>query len=356
MDKSKDIYIKSLHAAAWVVIGTMAVYFLTIADYLLIPFVFAILLWYLINVLEHSMSKIRIRKLQIPRWIRILVALLIIIQVFNIVAGIIVVNVSKIIEVAPQYQRNLERLLLDLPFGLKPEEIPVVTWLTQELNIARVIQRAAMGLTGTLGNIGLILIYLIFLFLEQKYFNSKIEKAAGNDKNYRLIKDILSAIDRDIRRYVGVKSLVSFITAVASWGVMKWVGLEFASFWALLIFILNFIPNIGSLIATVMPVLLALLQFDTLRPAVMTFIGIGAIQMTVGNFIDPALLGKSLNVSPLVIVLSLVFWGAIWGLPGLFLAVPITVILMIVLNSFESTRWVAKMLSRNGNLKSLHTS
>ncbi len=356
MNIKQDRYIKSLMAAAWVVIGTMAVYFLTIADYLIIPLVFAVLLWYLINVLEHSMSRIRIKNLSIPRWIRILVAILILAQLFNIVAGIIVANVYRIVEVAPQYQRNLENLLLNLPFGLAPEEIPAITWLTQELDIANLIQRAALGLTGIIGNIGLILIYMIFLFLEQKYFNSKIEKAAGSDKKYRFIKDILSAIDRDIRRYVGVKSLVSLLTAIASWGVMKWVGLEFASFWALLIFILNFIPNIGSIVATAMPVLLTLLQFDTFRPAGMTLLGIGAIQLTVGNLIDPSLLGKSLNVSPLVIVLSLVFWGAIWGVPGMFLAVPITVIIMIILNSFESTRWAAKMLSRNGNLKSLHTS
>ncbi len=337
-------------------LSAIAVYFLSIADHLLIPLVLAVLIWYLISTLEHSLARLRVGRLYLPRLIRILITLALLALVFNVIAGILAANATRIVETAPQYQRNLEKLLMNLPFGLEPEEIPAITWLTRELDIGLFMQRAALEFAGALGNIGLIFVYLIFIFLEQKYFSKKMQIAAGSEKNYRFIKNLLSAIDRDIRRYIGVKSLLSLTTAVGSWLVMRWVGLEFASFWALLIFILNFIPNLGSLIATIMPVLLALLQFDTSRPALMILMGIGIIQISVGNFIDPSLLGKSLNVSPLVIVLSLVFWGTIWKVPGMFLAVPITVIVMIILNSFESTRWAAKLMSRNGNLKSLHTS
>lgn len=131
---------------------------------------------------------------------------------------------------------------------------------------------------------------------------------------------------------------------------MSLVGLDFAGFWALLIFVLNFIPNIGSLVATILPTLLALVQFDTLVPFMIIGIGVGTTQLIIGNFIEPPLMGRSLNISPLVVLLSLVLWGSMWGIPGMFLCVPITVVLMIILYQFESARWIAVALSKNGNV------
>ncbi len=356
MKKSGNIYIKIIATASGFAIAAAIVYGLMIAQHLMVPFVFAFLLWYLINTAEKALGRVRLKGFSMPRWLRIFIALVILAMAFNLVAEILATNVTRIIDSAPSYQRNLERLLMDLPFGMEPEEIPALTWITQEFNIGRFMQRAAMEFAGILGNLGLILIYLIFLFLEQRYFDTKLQMASSSKKKYRFVKEILSEVDKDIRRYVGVKTLLSLATAAGSWLIMRGVGLEFASFWALLIFIFNFIPNIGSLIATIMPVILALLQFETTRPALIIFLGVGALQFTIGNFIDPALLGKSLNVSPLAIILSLVFWGTIWKIPGMFLSVPITVIIIIILNSFDRTRWVAQMLSKDGSLKSLHTS
>jgi predicted PurR-regulated permease PerM len=116
------------------------------------------------------------------------------------------------------------------------------------------------------------------------------------------------------------------------------------------VFILNFIPNIGSFLATIFPALLALVQFDTLTPFLIIVSGITAIQITVGNFIEPNLMGRSLNISPLIVILSLVIWGTIWGIPGMFLCVPITVIVMIILNRFEGSRWIALALSKTGQI------
>jgi AI-2 transport protein TqsA len=141
------------------------------------------------------------------------------------------------------------------------------------------------------------------------------------------------------------------LTSLASWVLMYSVGLDFAAFWALLIFVLNFIPNIGSLVATIFPSLLALIQFDTLTPFLVILIGVGSIQMLVGNVLEPQLMGRSLNVSPLVIILSLVVWSFMWGIPGMFLAVPVTVIVMIVFYNFDSTRWIALLMSQDGRLR-----
>ncbi|MGM0568648.1 MAG: AI-2E family transporter [Elusimicrobiota bacterium] len=335
---------------SWLGIAVIMGNLLVIAYNLLIPLVFAFLIWYLINSIDYALSRVEVKGISPPRALRLILILSLFALAFNIITGILVTNVSRIIEVAPQYQLNLEKILQELPFGIKVEEVPALSRITTEFDIGRLMQRIARELAGFLGDVGLILIYLIFLFLEQRYFNSKIKLATSNKRKEKRIRNILAQIDRDIRRYIGIKTLLSFTTAVASWVIMKQVGLDFPGFWAILIFILNFIPHMGSIGATILPALLALLQFDTYRPFLIILLGIGAIQFTIGNLLDPTLMGKSLNVSPLVIIFSLVFWGSIWGLAGMFLAVPIMVIIMIVLYNFKKTRWLARVLSRDGKL------
>jgi predicted PurR-regulated permease PerM len=129
------------------------------------------------------------------------------------------------------------------------------------------------------------------------------------------------------------------------------VGLDFASFWAFLIFVLNFIPVIGSIVATIFPALLALIQFDTIGPFIVVAGGVQLVQTVVGQVVEPKLLGDTLNLSPLAIILSLTIWGAIWGVTGMLLCVPITVIVMIVLAHFRETRVVAVWLSAKGTLE-----
>ncbi len=364
MNKNKKITNPQiLTISAWLVIATIIVAVLSLADSLLIPLFFAILIWYLFNTVVFSLGQIDIKGFTLPRWVRLILTLVIFGFIFNTVAGIIATSVSSIIRVAPQYQANLEKMLagletilMDLPYGIEIEEVPALSQMISGINISGLIQSIARELAGLMGNIGLVIIYLIFLFLEQRYFSNKIKMVARRSSRKKMIDNILSQIDRDIKRYVGVKSLLSFITSMGAWILMTWVGLDFAGFWALLIFILNFIPHLGSIGATTMPALLALLQFDTFKPFFIILVGVFVLQFGIGNLLDPALMGKSLNVSPLVIIFSLLFWGSIWGPPGMFLSVPVTVILMIILNNFENTRWVARVLSRDGNLKNLHTS
>lgn len=124
----------------------------------------------------------------------------------------------------------------------------------------------------------------------------------------------------------------------------------FAFFWAFLIFLLNFIPNIGSLIATLFPALIAGLQFGDLEQPLLVLVSVGAIQLLVGNFLEPRLMGDSLNISSLVVILGLAFGGDLWGIVGMFLSVPIMVMIVIILSQFQSTRGVAILLSDKGDV------
>jgi predicted PurR-regulated permease PerM len=131
---------------------------------------------------------------------------------------------------------------------------------------------------------------------------------------------------------------------------MRLIGLDFAETWALLIFVLNYIPNIGSIIAVAFPAVLALVQFETLGPFVVLVLSMTAIQLVIGSVLEPMLMGKSLNMSPFAIILGLSFWGMLWGIVGMFLSVPILVTIMIVCAHVPSWRWVAILLSKDGRI------
>ena len=134
---------------------------------------------------------------------------------------------------------------------------------------------------------------------------------------------------------------------------MAAVGLNDAAFWAFLIFIVAYIPVIGGLIAIVAPPLFALLQFDGLWQAIVLLVVLNGIGIVVGNFIYPRMQGRSLNIDPVVVLLALAFWGAIWGLAGAFLSTPLTVTAMVILAQFEGTRWIAVLLSADGEPQQL---
>jgi predicted PurR-regulated permease PerM len=141
---------------------------------------------------------------------------------------------------------------------------------------------------------------------------------------------------------------MSLIITGLTYTTLTIIGLENALFWSFLIFFLNYIPTIGSIAAVVLTTAVALVQFPTLGPVVAVFAGVGAWQFIIGNFLQPRMTGESLNLSAVVVLLALAIWGAMWGIVGAFLAAPLTVMLMIVLAQFQSTRWIAILLSEDG--------
>lgn len=341
---------KLITAGLWLVVLAISLYLLVIARDLLIPLVLAIFIWYLINLLAKQFGRIPLGERRLPAGIQFLLAIAVTATIAALFGKLITSNINQVIETAPAYQANINRVISEnfARFGL--EEPPALKSIIDGINLASLIRNLATALGGIMGNLGLITVYLVFLFLEQKFFRHKLRAIFPNDQKFEIANHILKRIDRDVSIYLGIKMLVSALTGLISWGIMAAVGLDFAGFWALLIFVLNFIPNVGSLVATTLPTLLALLQFDTLIPFMIIGIGVGTTQLIIGNFIEPPLMGRSLNISPLVVLLSLVLWGSMWGIPGMFLCVPITVILMIILYQFDSARWIALALSKNGQV------
>lgn len=315
---------------------------------ILIPFVIAIFIWHLINTIFKAIERIPVVGTRWPAWLRMILALVSLIILCSILANIISSNVNEVIKESANYQAHLTHLFnqIDQRFHIK-----VLTNLNNfidSLSMRSVVSAVYSVFTLIMSSATLIGLYVIFLFVEQHYFSQKVAALFHQRNHQHLMNNILVHIINDTQTYLGIKTLTSILTAAASWVVMKIIGLDFAEFWALLIFFLNYIPNIGAIIATAFPSMLALIQFQTWLPFIVITSALTTIQFIVGNLIEPRFLGKSLNLSPLVMLIALALWGAIWGVIGMFLAVPITVMMMIIFAHFEKTRGIAILLSQDG--------
>ena len=193
-------------------------------------------------------------------------------------------------------------------------------------------------------NAVLVMIFLVFMLLAKPFANDKLRAAFSPERADAFIA-ITNTISRQIGAYLGALFVISFVTGLVVWGALAWIGVEFAFTWGLLAFVLNFIPTLGSIVASIPPVLMALAQH---APDVWPAVGVAAvlfvIQQTLGNFIAPKVYGDRLNLSPVVILLFLVFWGWLWGITGALLAVPLAAAIQITLAHIPTLAPLAVMM------------
>lgn len=342
-----------LNVAAWMLATALVVTLLVVAKSLLIPFVIALVVWYVIVGLNNWIASFSVIKKYCPGWLSAALSMLIIVLFLVVVGEMIASNAQSMVNTLPTYEENVRHLMEDVQQSFGLEQVPNVSSLLEDFDLTNIISNILNTFSGIAGNIFLILIYVLFLFLEQVSFPLKLQALFPEQEKYGRVQEILVGINQAISSYISVKTAVSILTGVLSYIVMAIIGLDFAAFWAFLIFLLNYIPSVGSLIATAFPALMAILQFETLTPFIVVLIGVGAIQLIVGNLIEPRMMGSSLNISSLVVILSLSLWGMLWGVPGMVLCVPITVIMMIIFAQFESTRPIAILLSANGKVSQM---
>ena len=196
------------------------------------------------------------------------------------------------------------------------------------------------GAAGFLKDFTFVVILMIFFLSEAGGFSRKliaIRRANGPDFA------AFTETAKDVQKYLGIKTLISFITGILAAAVTGWLGLEFALLWGMVAFIFNYIPAIGSIIASIPPTLLALVDKGP-GTALAVLIGFLRINMILGNFVDTMLLGRRFGISTAVVVLSVVFWGWLWGITGMFLAVPLTMLLKVTLNDSDEFKWFAVFL------------
>jgi predicted PurR-regulated permease PerM len=267
------------------------------------------------------------------------------------VVQLVVVNVSEIGARASEFERSLDVLIGKIAELTGASNDEVINTIVNNLSIERLVTAILLTMTGIASQFGIVFIYVIFLLVEQRFFDMKLRAVVADEGRRQQIRSMLERIGHDIQSYLWTMTVASVLTAVLSYPVMAAIGLDSAPFWAFLIFTLNYIPTIGSILGTAIPALYALLQFGDFTPFLILLAALGAIQFVIGNIVQPRLAAKSLNLSQFVVILALFVWGAIWGIVGMFLAVPLTAIVMLVCSNFERTRPLAIVLSESGALK-----
>ena len=313
---------------------------------ILTPLVLALFLTVLIDSFARFLQR---RAPALPGWADLPVALLISTIGFGVTVFVVVDNAAafsaKLVADAPRLNHTL--MQVSALAGVKAP--PTVEALINQINPARYFGDVAHALQSFASGAVYVFIYTGFLIAARAGLRSKVDALwpVVEEREQAII--VFSRIRDGVERYLWIQTVTGALITLLSWALMAAMGLQNATFWAFLIFIIVFIPVIGGLIAAVLPPLFALVQFPTLWEPVALFCGLQTILFVVGSILLPRMQRDGLNIDPVVVLLSLAVWGAIWGIPGMFLSTPLTVTGIIILAQFPNSRWIAVLLSGDGH-------
>jgi len=315
---------------------------------LITPFALAIFIWLIIDTFARWLDDLSPK---LPYWLALTVAILTVVASIIGIILIIADTAGSVVDQAPRYGKRLDEIF-DWAGGLIGNEDLSIDSFVASLELEDKVKSGLAGFAGSVqgvvSNFATIAIYVAFLFAAQSTFPKKMDDLFPEKSAHDQAAKVFARIRASIEKYIGVQTIISLIQTVISYVIMAALGLENALFWALVIFILNYIPIVGGLAAIVLPVIFGLVQFETLTPIIILASGLFGAQFIIGNTIQPKMMGDSMNLSALVVILSLTLWYAMWGGVGAFLSAPLTVIIMIVLAQFPTTRWIAVLLSADG--------
>jgi len=328
-----------------------------------IPVIIAGFLSFLIFTLKETIRRGPLVGRFMPDWLCYLFAFALIVSVFILFIEIIRDNVETLLATAPQYEERLRKFTQDgiqylNEAGVLPEDFVGGVDQLRSTALSLInpfLSQVGSALRAITGNSVTIFLYTVFMLLERGRIFKKINLLSQDGDQRRAVNETIGDIAFLVRQYITVKTATNLITATVSYFIMVFVGIDFAGFWALLIFALNFIPIVGAISAISLPVILSLVQPEGggVKTALLALVLLVGAEQTMSSAIEPRLIGKSLNLSPFVILLSLAVWGSLWGFAGMLLAVPITVTVMIILTQFETTRPIAVMLSDSGEIAAI---
>ncbi|TLD46576.1 MAG: putative transport protein YhhT [Accumulibacter sp.] len=340
-----------VHATALMLLAGWLLY---IGKNIFVPVFFGLFVVYVIVGLAQAMHGVPVLGSLLPLQARYALSVLAITLSLLVVVYLFLINKDRFLAVAPQYQESLLAAIQRLAVFLRVETEPTWTTLRQELfaqiNIQRLLGSMLASVSSSIVSVIVVVLYATFLLAERRFLRQKIESMSSDAGRVARIRAVTADINKRIGSYLALKTFINVFLGATSWGIMAFAGLEFAAFWAVLIALLNYVPYIGSFLGVLFPGIMAVMQFQD--PSVIAWVLLGLVlaQFLIGNFLDPYVMGSSLNLSPFAILVSLAMWSELWGIAGAFLAVPITAVMAIIFSEFSSTRPIAVLLSRNGSL------
>ncbi|MDD2228519.1 MAG: AI-2E family transporter [Candidatus Cloacimonetes bacterium] len=317
-----------------------------------IPLIFAIFLTFVFAPLTAYL-----KKRHVPLWLIILLTLVILAASFSIIVFIVYAASNNLISSLPNYQQRFEQLvtegsqyLTDFSnrIDVAAKSFPLLDLSTllsgSSFSITTTISNAMNSIMDVIWNLFLILIFMIFMLLEADRIEPRFQKAMSKQSRSDTISSFKN-IRTQIQNYLIVKTLISLATAIVGMGLMLLFRVDFILVCGILFFVLNFIPNIGSIIASTIPVLILFMQRGFCFQMALFSIFIIATQMFFGNILEPKLQGQRLNLAPIVVLISLIFWGWLWGIVGMLICVPLTSAINIILKQIDPDNVISALIS-----------
>ncbi len=319
-------------------------FMLKLAQPIVILILLAVLLAYLMDPLVVLLERIRL-----PLWLATLLASSVFLAVFGATGIAVITNLLQFTRVLPEYQQKLSLLVqnaldsMDI-LGRIGFQVDGFGELSALPVTSALLPIAGSVLSGAIRFLAVFSIAVLTL-LAKHHVSSRLRTTFSQHEGSRA-PQIIKHIDQSFRKYVGVKSLISLAIATLASLTLLIFRVEFPLIWGLLTFVLNFIPYVGSILATILPSLFALAQYGLTTVPLWVFLTLSILQNLTGNLLDPAVMGQTMDLSLLVVLISLLFWGWLWGAPGVLLAVPMTTSVKLILESIPETAGVAALMER----------
>lgn len=326
-----------------VVVAGAAIYWLR---GILTPLALAIFLMIMVDSFVRVLTT---RAPFLPTWAPMPLALTLSVVLFGLTAFLIADNAAGFANQLMGYGPKLNGLLSRISTAVGVGFPSSLDQLFDRLNPTRYVGALAQGLQAFASNAIFVLIYLGFLIASRHGFARKAVRLFPERGERHRAEQMFTRIRNGVERYLWIQTVGGLMVAVGAWAIMALVGLDNALFWAFLILVAGYIPIIGGAVSVLLPPLFALVQFETYWQAGLLFAVLNVINFVVGNLVLPRMQGDSLNLDPVVVLLSLAFWGAIWGLPGMFLSTPLAVMAMVILAQFRGSMWLAVLMSGDGD-------
>lgn len=340
---------KLLTVVASVFLITFSVFILKTLQDILLPFIIAVIIAFMF---EPFYTWLKSKK--IPGWASIVIIVLIIILIVNIASVFIIATVGPFQAALPSYEQKFNELFNNIFFmiggwgidveGLKASLDPEK--YIQDGTVTGIVTGFFSGIFGIFGDFVLILIYVVFLLSEIGSIKRRIMIAFTPEKA-KNISSIIGDVFRDVRKYLIGLTLINLAHSICVTIILWAFGVDFFLIWGLMTFLLDYIPNIGAIISTILPFLTALFIYDNFVTPLIILAILIVIGNVFGNFLEPKIFGDSLDLSPVLILVTLIFWGYVWGIMGMILALPIMSMIKIVLMKFDATRSIAVLMTYN---------
>ncbi len=338
-----------LQTGALVIIAFAVVLFLLVqARFILISLATAIILFSLTSDVINFIARLRVGPFRIPNVVASIAAMVLIAMALISLTSILLAQVNTVLVTTLSYTERAPSAVASLFGFLGPDSQMAILNALQSIDVSSYLRSAAGQASGMTQATVLVILFVGFLFAERIWFQTKLQNLVGDETQAARVGKIIQSIIHRVNYYLLVKTVISAITGAMIYVLATAFGLELATSIGIITFVLNFIPNIGSIVATALIALVTHVQLGDATTTLAIFAIAGVIQFVNGSIIDPMLMGRALRLSSFGIILSLAFWGAVWGIPGMFLSVPIMVMLLVVCSHVPNLRPFAILLSREG--------